>query len=90
MALNETQIGSIEASIKALLATGNPLMPGLRGLFPEITFVRCSAQDMDGVPYRSSSKYQLFLFDRSEICIRLTDQLERADGVIVADIDQEE
>jgi hypothetical protein len=87
MPMNETQITAIEASIKALMATGNPLVPGLRSMFPDITFVRCSAGDMDAVPYRANNKYQLYLMDRSEACIRLTDQLECADGVIVAEVE---
>jgi hypothetical protein len=87
MPINESQIISIEASIKALMATDKALMPGLRGLFPDLTFVRCSAREMDALPYRTSDKYQLFLFDRSQGCIRLTDRLEFADGVIVADVE---
>jgi hypothetical protein len=87
MPLTETQIGSIEASIKALMATGNPLVPGLRNMFPGVTFVRCSAQDMDSTPYLTSNKFQLFLLDRSEVCVRLTDQLECADGVIIAEVE---
>jgi hypothetical protein len=86
--MNEYQITSIETSIKALMATGNPLMPGLRRLFPEITFVRCSSQDMDALPYRISSRFQLYLMDRSATCIRLTDKLESADGVIVAEVEK--
>jgi hypothetical protein len=87
MPMNETQITAIEASIKALMATGNPLVPGLRSMFPDITFVRCSAGDMDATPYCTNDKYQLYLMDRSETCIRLTDRLECADGVIVAEVD---
>ena len=87
MPMSESQITSIEASIKALMATGNPLVPGLRNLFPDITFVRCSARDMDAAPYRTSDKFQLYLMDRSEVCIRLTDRLESADGVIVAEVE---
>lgn len=87
MSLNENQISRIEASIKALLATGNPLAPGLRSMFPDITFVRCSAQDMDAPPFRSDSRYALYLMDRSQTCIRLTDRLEQADGVIVAEVE---
>lgn len=87
MPLTETQLNTIEASIKALMATGNPLVPGLRGMFPGITFVRCSAEDMDSTPFRTSNKFQLFLMDRSEVCIRLTDQLECADGVIIAELE---
>jgi len=87
MSMNESQIVSIEASIRSLQDTGNPLVPGLRKLFPYITFVRCSAQDMDAPPYRTSNKYQLYLLDRSEACIHLTDRLEDADGVIVAEVE---
>lgn len=87
MPLNESQIISIEASIKALQDVGDPLLPGLRGLFPDIAFVRCNAQDMDSAPYRSDKKYQIYLMDRSELCIKLTDSLESADGVIVAEVE---
>ena len=87
MALSETQISAIEKSIDGLRAAGNSLLAGLRNLFPDIVFVRCDAGDMDTAPYRSGEHYQLFLFDRSEICIRLTDQPETADGVIVAELD---
>jgi len=87
MSLSESKIISIEASIKALMATGNPLVPGLRNMFPDITFVRCSASDMDAPPFRISNRYQLYLMNRSETCIKLTDQLEQADGVIVAEVE---
>jgi hypothetical protein len=87
MPLNESQINAIEASIQELQAAGDALIPGLRGKFPDIVFVRCDASDMDGKPFRSSNKTQLYLLDRSEVCIRLTDILERADGVIVAEVE---
>ncbi|MBI1175241.1 MAG: hypothetical protein GC139_08245 [Sideroxydans sp.] len=87
MALNESQIAAIETSITALRTNGEPLAPGLRSLFPDIVFVRCDAEDMDTAPYRSGTHYQLYLLDRSELCIRLTDQLESADGVIIAELD---
>lgn len=86
MPMNETQISSIEASIKALIATGNPLVPGLRSMFPDVTFVRCCAGEVDATPYRTCSKYELFLFNCSQVCIQLTDRLESADGVIVAEV----
>jgi len=87
MPLNESQINAIEASIQELQAVGEALIPGLRGKFPEIIFVRCDASDMEGKPYRSSNKVELYLLDRSEMCIRLTDQLASADGVIVAEVE---
>ena len=87
MSLTEREIASIEVSIKALQATGNPVAAGLRSLFPNISFVRCSAGDMDALPYKIGTRYQLFLMDHSEGCIRVTDRLESADGVIVAEVE---
>ena len=87
MAMTEVVIGAIESAIESLHSTGEPVLAGLRSQFPEVVFVRCDAADMDAPPYRSGSHYQLYLFDRSEICIRLTDQPEAADGVIVAELD---
>ena len=87
MPLNESQINAIQASIIEFQTVGESLIPGLRGKFPEIVFVRCDASDMDGKPYRSGNTYQLYLLDRSEVCIRLTDHLESADGVIVAEVE---
>jgi len=87
MPLKESQIISIEASIKTLQAAGDPLMPGLRSMFPDVAFVRCSASDMDTPPYRSSNKFLLYLLDRSELCIKLTDQLDCANGVVVAEVE---
>jgi hypothetical protein len=86
MALNESRIAAIENSIEALRAASNPLIPSLRSIFPDIVFVRCDALDMDAAPFRSNEHYQLYLFDRSEVCIRLTDRLETADGVIIAEL----
>lgn len=86
MPLSEEQILSIETSIRALADTGNPLVPSLRSLFPDITFVRCDARDMDAPPFRTSGKYQIYLMDRRDVCIKLTDRLDSADGIIVAEV----
>lgn len=87
MAITEEVIDAIESAAEILRKSGEPVIAGLRKQFPEVVFVRCDAADMDAPPYRSGSHYQLYLFDRSEICIRLTDQTDTADGVIVAELD---
>jgi hypothetical protein len=87
MPLSESQIASIESAIERLQSGCNPLISGLRELFPDIVFVRCDAGDMDGPPYRSGGRHRLYLLDRSEMCIRLTDRLESADGVVIAELD---
>jgi hypothetical protein len=84
MAISETQLGSIETSLAALLVSGDPLVPELRRQFPQFTFVRCSIGDMDALPYHSGNGYQLYLINRKNVCINLTESLEQADGVVVA------
>jgi hypothetical protein len=86
MALSESLIVSIESAIESLKSSGDPLLSGLRELFPDILFVRCDASDMDAPPFRASNRYQLYLMDRSEVCLRLTDRLEAADGVVIVEM----
>lgn len=84
MPLNESQINSIESCVSSLAGSGMPLIPELRTRFPGITFVRCSAEDVDDPPYRAGSGYQLYLVDCSTACIKLTSDPGTADGVVVA------
>jgi hypothetical protein len=86
MALTTEQIDSIERSINVLHTAGQPLISGLRELFPGVVFVRCDAGDMEGPPYRSGEHHRLYLLDRSEVCIRMTDQIDSADGVVIAEV----
>lgn len=84
MSLNETQLCAIDSSVSFLLASGEPLVAELRRKFPEVTFVRCPQEDMEGSPYLTGDGYQLYLINRSDACISLTDSPEQADGVVVA------
>ena len=83
MPLNDTLINTVEACVSSLMCSGEPLIPELRKQFPDLTFMRCDAEDMDISPYRSGENYQLFLVNRSQVCITLTDQPEQADGFVV-------
>lgn len=87
MPLTMEQIDAIDQSVAKLQENRQPLIPALRKLFPDIVFVRCDASDMDGPPFRSGEHHRLYLLDRSEVCIRLTDQLDIADGVVIAELD---
>ncbi len=84
MPLNETQLSAIESSVAHLLASGEPLVAELRRKFPEVAFVRCPQEDMEGSPYRSGEGFQLYLINRSAVCISVTDNPEQADGVVIA------
>lgn len=83
MSLNETQLSSIDSTVASLLTSGSPLVPNLNREFPQLTFVRCATDDMDGNPYHSGDGYQLYLLKREGVCISITDSPEHADGVVV-------
>ena len=87
MSMTEDQIDAIDRSVAQLQASRRPLIAGLRELFPGVVFVRCAAGDMEGRPFRSGDRHRLYLLDRSEVCIRLTDELATADGVVIAELD---
>ncbi|NNM81710.1 MAG: hypothetical protein HKL98_03775 [Burkholderiales bacterium] len=87
MALSESQLDAVERKILELRESREPLVPGLRSTFPEIVFLRCEASDMDASPYRKGTNHQLHLIDRSEMCITLTDRLEQADGLVIAELE---
>lgn len=88
MPITEDQIDAIDKTVAQLQADKRPLIAGLRELFPDIVFVRCPAEDVaEGQPFRSGNRHRLYLLDRSEMCIRLTDELDTADGVVIAELD---
>ena len=83
MALSMNQIEAVEACLANMADINASIMTELRNQFPGISFMRCDKEDMDVDPYRSGEKYQLYLVNRSQVCISLTDQPEMADGFVV-------
>lgn len=87
MPMTPEQLDAIDESVTRLKADRLPVIAGLREQFPGVVFVRCDAGDMEGTPIRSGDRHQIYLIDRGEMCIQLTDSLEAANGVVVADLD---
>lgn len=63
--------------------TNNP-MPLLKGCFPDLTFVRLSASDIDEPPFRALDDYNLYLLDTSEHCVKITSNPSMASAIVVA------
>jgi hypothetical protein len=63
--------------------TSNPVSI-LKECFPDLTFVRMSDSDMDIEPYLSAQNYNLYLLDGRDHCVQLTQNIEHATGVVVA------
>jgi len=87
MPLTLEQVDAIDNSITRMKAENLPVLASLRQQFPDVVFVRCDASDMEGEPFRSNEHHQLYLIDRGEVCIQMTDALETANGVVVAEVD---
>jgi hypothetical protein len=79
--------GTLEEIAVALMdfkrMTNNPV-PMLKECFPDISFVRLSARDIDEAPYRELDDYNLYLLDTSEHCVKITASPESASGIVVA------
>jgi len=80
-------IGTLEEITSALMdfkrMTNNPV-PMLKECFPDISFVRLSARDIDEAPYCELDEYSLYLLDTSEHCVKITSNLDTASGIVVA------
>lgn len=84
MQLSAEMIDEVEATLKQFdPLTSNPL-PILKDCFPNLSFVRMSAADMDETPFRSMPNYDLYLLDGREHCVQLTNEPSHATSIVIA------
>lgn len=57
----------------------------LRRRFPHLSWTRCDASDLTDTPFRSYSRFEIHLVDRSEHCLQITADPMRASGIVLAD-----
>ena len=84
MCISNETMSEIEASLIHFHQLSNNPLPMLKDCFPEVSFLRMSAADIDEVPFRSTSNYNLHLLDGREHCVQLTNDLSAATAVVVA------
>ncbi len=62
----------------------------LRGSFPDIHFTYCMDDDVVGAnPVFEDSAFNLYLVDSSSHCLSLTQDMESASGLVIAEIEGE-
>lgn len=84
MCISAETMNEIESTLNQFdKLTANPL-PILKDCFPDLSFVRMSASDMDEAPFRSLPHFNLYLLDGREHCVQLTNDPSLATGVVVA------
>jgi len=83
MALAPADIGDIEALLGTPGSVARPVAV-LRQRFPGLTITQCDPSDIDlAVPFRHWTNVSLHLIDGSNHCWQLTDDAERATGLVV-------
>lgn len=83
MCIAEHTLNEIVATLGDVRAVTNNPLTILRECYPEISFLRMTERDMDEPPYRRLTDFNLYLLDTREHCVKLTQQLEHATGIVL-------
>ncbi len=81
MALDPNELMEID---QVLSAAGADVFAELRGRFPHLSWTRCDASDVTEEPFRSYSRFELHLVDRTDHCVQITADPARATGIVLA------
>jgi hypothetical protein len=84
MCISTETMNEIESSLIQFHQLSNNPLPMLKDCFPEMSFLRMTASDIDEAPFRSLTNYNLYLLDGREHCVQLTNDLSIATAVVVA------
>lgn len=85
MELSTEALRQIEALLTTA-ATAAGSIAELRRTFPGLSFTRCDASDLDSeVPILETPRFSLYLIDAHDHCVRITSDLTRATGLLVAE-----
>ena len=78
----------IEAITKVIDTAGlnEQTLSSLRSKLPDVRFTQCDAEDMeDRQPYLTRPGYQVFLLSSDGHCLAVTQDVERAVGLVLAE-----
>lgn len=84
MCISTERLHEIETALNEFKAMTNNPLPLLKDCFPELSFVRMSASDLDEPPFRALDDYNLYLLDTREHCVQITNDPGLASGIVVA------
>jgi len=83
MALGPNELLEIDQVLSAPDADARVLAQ-LRSRFPNLSWTRCDASDVTESPFRSYSRFDVHLVDRSDHCVQITADPARATGIVLA------
>lgn len=84
-------LGQIAQRAAASGALGEATLNTLKQAWPDLRFTLCNDDDMPArmKPVLSEKRFNLYLVGGGEHCLSLTDDPERAIGVVLAQVDEE-
>ncbi len=78
-------IESVGTFIEGCVGTGQ-VFAEFRRHFPGISLTRCDSSDMsEEIPFRSISRFDLYLIDARDHCVKITRDLRDATGIVLAE-----
>jgi hypothetical protein len=84
MALGEDELLEIDRALSAPDVDAR-VFSELRRRFPHLSWTKCDASDVTEAPFRSYSRFEIHLVDRSGHCLQITADPTRASGIVLAD-----
>jgi len=84
MALGPNELLEIDQVLSAPDADAR-VFAQLRSRFPHLSWTRCDASDVTESPFRTYSRFDVHLVDRSDHCVQITADPSRATGIVLAD-----
>ncbi len=84
MALGPDELLEIDDVLSAPEADGR-VFAQLRSRFPHLSWTKCDASDVPETPFRTYSRFEVHLVDRSDHCVQITADPARATGIVLAD-----
>lgn len=83
MALGPEELTEIDQLLSAPDTDGG-VFATLRSRFPQLSWTRCDASDLTETPFRSYSRFEIHLVDRTDHCVQITADPARASGIVLA------
>ena len=84
MALGPDELKVIDGVLSAPDADAG-VFAQLRSRFPHLSWTKCDASDVPETPFRTYSRFEVHLVDRSDHCVEITADPARATGIVLAD-----
>jgi hypothetical protein len=87
--ITQEQLKSISELVKAQ-PISEQIVEGLRSSFPDFHFTYCMDDDVvNAKPVFEDASFNLYLVNSSSHCLSLTNDLDSASGLVIAEVEEE-